>query len=174
MGRFEREQHLKPLLAAVTALLILCGSWLYVGHKNRLERLDRKIVAARTELSNLRVSLQEYRALAARLQKLAPEKTAASGQNLITVVEGAVEQIGARNQLIYVRPQPDQKREDLTEEGVEIRLEKLQLHQLVQLLYQFEQSQQMLKTSQMRVKTRFDNPELLDAVMTLNRFRENS
>ena len=103
---------------------------------------------------------------------MAPVNSATGAQNLIATVENASQQVGTRNQLLYVRPQPDKAREDLIEEGVEIRLEKLQLQQLVELLYQFESQKQAVKVSQLRVRTRFDNPELLDTVMTLSRFKE--
>lgn len=172
MGSFEQEKHLKPLLAAVFILLMLCIGWIYTSHQQRLDRFDRKIESARNELGKLNVSLQEYHELEAQLQKLKPQGTSTPTRNLISTVEAATEQVSARSQLSYVRPQPDKDREGLTEEGVEIKLEKLQLHQLVELLYQFDQSDQMLKVSQLRVRTRFDNPEQLDTSITLSRFRE--
>ncbi len=172
MGSFEPEKHLKPLIAAVMLILLLGGGWIYTSHQQRLERLDRQIIAAQNDLAQLSGSLQEYLALEQQLQKLKPEGSAAAQRNLISTVEDATQQISARSQLIYVRPQPDKTREGLTEEGVEIKLEKLQLHQLVELLYQFDRSEQILKVAQLRVRTRFDNPELLDTSITLSRYRE--
>jgi len=172
MGRFEQEKHLKPLIAAVLILLLLGIGWLYTSHQQRLKRLDRKIDSAQHDLAQLNVSLQEFRDLEKQLQRIKPDSSAAQ-RNLISTVEDATQQISARSQLIYVRPQPDKARGDLTEEGVEIKLEKLQLHQLVELLYQFDQSGQILKVDQMRIRTRFDNPDLLDTSITLSRFREN-
>lgn len=172
MGGFEREKHLKPLIAAGLMLVLLGCGWLYGSHLQRLDRFQRKIEAARTELTQLSISLREYRELEGRLQKLKPQGGAAPQRNLISTVEDATEQIAARSQLIYVRPQADKTREDLIEEGVEIKLEKLQLHQLVELLYRFEQNAQMLRVAQLRVRTRFDNPEQLDTSITLSRFRE--
>jgi len=171
MGGFEQEKHLKPLLAALLVLLLLCLGWAYTSHQQQLERFDRKIESARNELMQLNVSLQEYLQLELQLQKLKPKRSSTQN-NLISTVENATEKVSARSQLSYVRPQPDKTRDDLTEEGVEIKLEKLQLHQLVELLYQFDQSDQVLKVSQLRVRTRFDNPEQLDTLMTLSRFRE--
>ncbi len=173
MVGFEQEKHLKPLIAAGLILLLLGIGWVYTGHQQRLERFERKIDSAQKELVQLKVSLKEYLELEAQMQKLKPQGGSAPKQNLISAVEAATEQVSARSQLIYVRPQPDKEREGLTEEGVEIKLEKLKLHQLVELLYQFDQSEQILKVSQLRVRTRFDNPEQLDTSIILNRFREN-
>lgn len=172
MGGFEQEKHLKPLLAAAMLLLLIGIGWIYTSHRQRLERFERRIESAQNELAQVRVALQEYHDLEVQLHKLKPQGATAPQRNLISTVEDATEQISARSQLIYVRPQPDKSREDVVEEGVEIKLEKLQLHQLVELLYQFDQSGQMLKVAQLRVRTRFDNPEQLDTSITLSRFRE--
>ena len=170
MSGFDREKHLKPLLIGAIAILLLCGFWIYTSHQQALQRLEHKTAAAQRELQQLHESLNEYRRLASSLQQV--DNDTAGNINLIAEVENATQQIGARSQLLYVRPQPDKVREDLVEEGVEIRLERLLLNQLVELLYQFETAKQRLNISQLRVRTRFDNPEQLDTVMTLSRLRE--
>ena len=170
MSGFDREKHLRPLLIAALALLLLCGFWLYNSHQQSLHKLERKASAAREELAQLQQSIREYRELESRFQQLSPQSAAAT--NLITTVESATQQVGARSQLLYVRPQPDKVRADLIEEGVEIKLEKLFLSQLVELLYQLESTQQQVQVSQLSIRTRFDNPEQLDTVMVLSRFRE--
>ena len=172
MSGFEQEKHLKPLIALVLILLLLCMGWIYTSHQQRLSRFDRKIESAKIELGQLHSSVQEYLVLETQLERLKPKNSRAAQSNLISTVENATEQISARSQLSYVRPQPDKTREGLVEEGVEIKLEKLQLHQLVELLHQFDQSDQILKVSQLRVRTRFDNPDQLDTSITLSRFRE--
>ena len=172
MSGFDRDKHLKPMFAVVIGMLILAGIWIYNSHQQTLNNLARKTTAANRELIELQGLLQEYRVLENKLKNMAPMNSATGAQNLIATVENASQQVGTRNQLLYVRPQPDKAREDLIEEGVEIRLEKLQLQQLVELLYQFESQKQALKVFQLRVRTRFDNPEQLDTVMTLSRFKE--
>jgi len=174
MSGFDRDRHLKPLLAGGLVLLLLAGIWLYSGYRQMIDRAERKVRLAQQELSQLRISLQEYRELEQRLRTLRTAESAKGGGNLITTVEDATQRISARNQLIYVRPQPNKTTEDLIEEGVEIKLEKLKLNQLVELLFQFEQSAQNLKVSQLRVRTRFDDSDLLDTSIILSRLREKS
>ncbi|MCF6179395.1 MAG: hypothetical protein L3J63_08415 [Geopsychrobacter sp.] len=172
MGGFNQEKHLKPLLAVILAVLLLGGVLLYSSYQQNLQRLDRKITAARKERVQLKKSLQEYRQLENRLRRIKQKNPNAPRTNLISTVENASQQISARSQLIYVRPQPDKIRDDLVEEGVEIKLEKLKLHQLVELLYQFENNNQHIKVSQLRIRTRFDNPQQLDTSIILSRFNE--
>jgi len=172
MGGFDRERHLKPLIAAGTLLTLLCGYWIYSSYQQALSRIETKTVIARKELSQFHAALVGYRLLEAELGNIAPHTTSASDGNLIAKVENAAQRVGARSQLLYVRPQPDRVRGDIVEEGVEIKLEKLQLQQIVELLYQFENTQQKLTVSQLRIRPRFDTPEQLDIVMTLSHFKE--
>ncbi len=172
MGGFEQEKHLKPLVAGIIILLILCSVWIYSLHQKNLAGFERKIVSARSELTQLIDSLQKFKEIDTQLRLTSPEGAPGNYPNLISTVENATEQVSARDLLIYIRPQPDKTHDDLVEEGVEIKLEKLKLYQLVELLYQFDKPIHSIKVSQLRVRTRFDNPEQLDTSITLSRFRE--
>ena len=172
MSGFDRDRHLKPLIVAILLLTFLCGYWIYNSYQQALSRVERKTTTARNELSLFHQSLTKYRALESELKDFAPHSTAAIDSNLIARVENATQQVGARSQLLYVRPQPDKVRGDIVEEGVEIKLEKLQLQQIVGLLYQFDNADQKLMVSQLRIRPRYDMPEQLDTVMTLSHFKE--
>lgn len=169
MSGFDRDKHLKPLLAGGIALFILLLFWGYSSYQRAFDQLERKTRSAQNELQQFQQDIQVYRQLEGEFPDT---QGPAENQNLITMVENATQQAGTRNQLLYVRPQPDRTSGEVIEERVEIRLENLQLRQLVELLFQFESTQQLLKVSQLRIKSRFDNPNLLDTVMTLSRFKE--
>jgi len=172
MAGFDSEKYLKPFVAGGLILFLLGTFWLYSSHRRHLTQLDRQIESARSELSQLGETLQDYRQLENKLQELKPKNSNSGDNNLISAVENATQQVDARSLLIYVRPQPDKVQDELIEEGVEIKLEKLKLHQLVELLYQFGKTDQRLKVSQLRVRTRFDNPEQLDTSIIMSRFKE--
>ncbi|NCO50616.1 MAG: hypothetical protein GW875_00770 [Deltaproteobacteria bacterium] len=172
MSGFDRDKHLRPLLLGLVGLALLSLGWAYSGYRQSLTRLERQTRAATVELAAFEAALADYRQSEAQLKR---QQLAGGGQSdvsLISTVETATQQIDARSQLIFVRPQPDKARDGLVEEGVEIKLEKLKLSQLVELLYQFEKSQGQMRVSQLRLRTRFESPDLLDAVMILSRLKE--
>jgi len=172
MSGFDRDKHLRPLLLGIVGLALLGLVWAYSGYQQSLTRLERQTRGAITELAEFEATLADYRQLEAQLKSQQLAGGDRSEVSLISTVETATQQIGARSQLIYVRPQPDKARDGLVEEGVEIKLEKLKLGQLVELLYQFEKSQGQMRVSQLRSRTRFESPDLLDAVMILSRIKE--
>lgn len=150
--------------------MLLCGLWGYLGYQDLLRDMDRRISAAHTDLVGMEELLLEY----GRLERTLRESGLTGqtmDQNLIAMVEEAVQKISARDKLLYVRPQPDMAYEQLIEEGVEIRLERLELRQLTELLFRFV-NQRQLTVSLLRIRPRLDDPDRLDTVMTLSRFRE--
>lgn len=166
---YERDRQALILIGGAILLMVLLAWWGWGAHRDSLARLDRQVEAARSELKGFDAKLMEYQALERSLNAL---KVGSRGKSLISSVEDAAAAVDARAQLAYVRPQPDNNRDGLVEESVEIRLEKLQLNQLVELLYRFETARSALKISQLRLRTRFENPAQLDAVILLSRFRE--
>lgn len=172
MSDFYREYG-KFVIITVLALFALGCFWGYGSYRNTLKSLDRKASAAKAEIEQLSRLLQEYRVAATELRTLGPVSESGN-DNLIATVERAAQEADARSSLIFVRPQPDRAHDGFVEEGVEIRLEQLQLQQLVALLYYFETQTQQLKVRQLRVRTRFDDPDRLDTVMTLSRVVERS
>lgn len=173
MSGFDRDKHLRPLIIGFVGLVLLALVWAYAGYQKSLLGLERQTRGATAALTEFEKALGDYRQLESQLKSQQLAGGDQTGASLISTVEMATQQIGARSQLIYVRPQPDKVRDGLVEEGVEIKLEKLKLSQLVELLYQFEKTQSQMRVAQLRSRTRFENPDLLDAVMILSRLKED-
>ena len=174
MSWFDPDKHLRPLIALGLTLVFLGAFLAWDGYSRMLENLDRKIAASRKDIVKFGEEVGKYRALESQLRAMSTSTRGAGADSLISTVENAADRINARSQLLYVRPQPDKPHDGIVEEGVEIRLEKLQLDQLVELLHLFEQTGRSLRVSQLRIRTRFDNPEQLDTSMILSRFRETA
>lgn len=170
MSDFDWRQS-KIVIGGAVLIVLLVVFWGYDSYRQSLQRMDRKIASVRNEMKQLDGLFKEYRQLEGVLQGLGPISRD-DGTNLIATVEDAAQKARAKSSLLYVRPQPDRVREEYVEEAVDIRLDQLQLQQLVAMLYQFEKRSAQLKVKHLRVRTRFDNPDSIDAVMTLSRIKE--
>ena len=78
-----------------------------------------------------------------------------------------------RENLASMRPQPPAAVGEFREESVEVRLERVRLGQLVQLLFALDSAEAYLKVKELRIKSRFDDRSLLDAVLTVASYRRN-
>ncbi len=158
--------------AAILITLVALG---IVGpYRSAVDRLDRRIQASQRQMNEIEGLLQQYRQLKAQAGKIEQQAARAGDISLISFVEATAARIEARDRLVYLRPQPLKEGNELLRESVEVKLERIRLDQLVRLLHAVETSKGLLQTAQMRIKTRFDDPSQLDAVLTLNSYGRRS
>ncbi|PLX94692.1 MAG: hypothetical protein C0621_04985 [Desulfuromonas sp.] len=86
---------------------------------------------------------------------------------LLTTVEELIDRNAAKENLVYMRPQPSSSLEGLREEAVEIKIEKMPLEEIVRLLHAVENHRALLRIKNLRLKTRFDDKTLFDAVFAV-------
>ncbi|PNU19831.1 hypothetical protein C2E25_10385 [Geothermobacter hydrogeniphilus] len=161
-------------IGGVAVLLTLVTFGIIVPYRQALQRLDTRIASSQRQMNDIESLLQQYRQLKSAADRIERQAGKAGDFSLISFVETTAAGIGARDRLVYLRPQPLTGDDTLLRESVEVKLERLALDQLVRLLYAVENSRGTLQTAQLRIKTRFDDPSRLDVVLTLNSYGRSS
>lgn len=150
--------------------LLLLGFWFVVvsPYRHGMELAKTRIASRQQQLEEVRHLQKQYfnlqRGLASAEKKL---NSTAKGFSLFPYVEEVTNRIGVRDNLVSMRPQTPQVQGNFKEESVEIRLERIDLGQLVRFLYAIESSDAALQTKSMRIKPRFDNRAQLDTVLVI-------
>lgn len=163
----DREKIFISAGAATVLLLIL---WLGVvtPYRHGMEQTRTRIASRQQQLEEIRHLQQEYLNLQSGLATAEKKLSGtAKGFSLFPYVEEVTNNIGVRDNLVSMRPQTPQVQGDYREESVEIRLERIDLEQLVRFLYAIESSDAALRTKSMRIKPRFDNQAQLDTVLVI-------
>jgi general secretion pathway protein M len=165
----QREKIILAL-GGCALLVILAVMAVVLPYRNALDRMDDKIVSRKRQLVQVRELQQEFRQVQQQAAEI--DRRAAQGANfsLFSFIESTTQDVAGRENLIYLRPQPGGTEGDLTVETVEVKLEKIRLDQLVRLLYAAENADALLQVKNLRSKIRFDDPTLLDVVMTVSSF----
>lgn len=173
-NQLSQRERLTLLAGAliVAVLLVLFG--IVAPYRAALERLDTKIASRQRQLTEVRQLGQEYRQL--QQQLAASERRLASGGDfsLLSFVEAASIRLAGRDSLVAMRPQPAATLEGFREEAVEVKLEKIRLNQLVQLLFAADKAPAPMLVKTLRIKPRFDDRNLLDVVITFASYRRSS
>ncbi len=130
-----------------------------------------------TRIDSRRQQVEEMQRLAARYQRLQRQVRTAQNRpsrrpdfSLFSFVETLTENLGVRERLVSLRPHQGSSGGEFREESVEIKLERLTLEQLVQLLYGLEKGEAALQVKNMRLKTRFDDRSRFDATLFVSRY----
>jgi general secretion pathway protein M len=136
------------------------------------DRLTKKVDALNSDLEkieNLKKRLEESNLRISRLTS----SFKSGDEALISVVEDILvnEQIDRGSFSITDSNTSAPATEDLyKEKSVDVEIRKIPLNKIVDLLYKVQVGQSLLKVSNLRIRTRFDNPDLIDVNFRISSF----
>ncbi len=170
IAQLSQRDRVALFVGGTVVLLTLLFFGIIAPYQGAMEQLDGKIAARKRQIKEVQALRQDYLQLQRRLNEA--QKRLAKGESfsLFSFVESLATRVASKENLVYMRPQPVTAQEDFREESVEIKLDKIRLNQLVQLLYEIESADAFLRVKNLRVKTRFDDRTQLDAVLTISSY----
>ncbi len=152
------------------AVLFISGTLLYGLIVSPLVSGQRRY---RSMVTRQRDNLEQFRLLAAQyrdtesslknLEKALSERK--SDTSLLAAMESEARKLGFADRIASMKPFNTDLDSGMVEASVEIKIEKMNLAELADFLTTVEESNLMARTARLRVKTRFDDPKLLDATV---------
>jgi len=154
-------RHRGAIVAAAIGivLLALCLSML-----SRYRATGRTLAIKKAELERFGTLAGEYLEKKAAIDMAARKARAAidpSG-SAITEIERMGERVGASGLITSIKPLEERQAGGYAEKELEVRIEKIGLNSLVNLLYLIENSNSLLVVREFSMKSRFEDPNLLD------------
>lgn len=170
----DRWRHLAPrervivsigLAVVVTSLLFLI---IVDPLLAKIDKLERQTVRKHKEQSELALLAGEYAekraALARREQRLPP---AGGSFSLLAFMEEAASSARIRDRIVGMQPQQPTLMQGYQETAVDLRLDGVQLPQLLAFLVALEQAPYDVQARHLQIKPKFDNPVNLDASLRI-------
>lgn len=132
-------------------------------------RYERMALSKQGELARFRTIAEQYRERESALRQL-EERALAGGSegSLLAVMESEAKKLGLADKIASMKPFTTELESGVLQSSVEMRVEKVDLKGLVDLLEKLEKGKQSAVTSRLRIKTRFDDPALLDATVMVS------
>jgi len=157
--------------ALVLALLYFA---IVAPYHSALTRLDRQVTVRSEQMHEVKELQARYLALQQQMTQM--ERLLGKRQDFsaLTFIENLVEKTAGRENLVSMRPQSPEVRNEFTIDSVQIKLEKLTLKQVLELLLGVEQADTPVQVKGLYLKQRFDDRSLLDATMTVTALRRTT
>ena len=156
------------LRAAWVLIVLLAASLAWSLLHDRVTGLERRRAMREQvlkELLPLKASYQTARLLSDRMNgrkaSLRPDDSLAR----------IIEETGIRGRGIRISPLKGDDRSSAQEETADVRIEGISANEAVNLLYRLEKGSRPLTLRKVLLKTRFDNPALLDLALTVTLLR---
>ena len=132
----------------------------------KLDRLERQAVRKQKDINELALLSQEYTTKRNRLAKAESRMPAPDSQfSLLTFMEEAATKARVRDWITGMQPQVQSLAQGYQETAVDLRLEGVQLPELLALLVAIDQAPYDLQVRHLQIRPKFDNPSYLDATV---------
>lgn len=174
ISQMNQRERIFVGVGAAALLLVLLYFAVVMPYQRSLARLDQQVAARGGQLQEVKTLQSRY--LALQQQMAQRERQLGSRQNFsaLSFVENLVEQTAGRENLVSMRPQPAMPSGEYTVDAVEIKLEKMTLRQVLELLWGLETATTPMQVRGLHLKQRFDARDLLDVTLTVAALRRSA
>ncbi len=171
ISQLNQRERIFVFAGGFAIVLVLLYFAIVAPYQSALNRLDRQITVRSGQLQEVKVLQTQYLALQQQMSRM--ERLLGQRQNFsaLTFVENLVERTAGRENLLSMRPQSPEVRNEFTVDAVEIKLERLTLRELLEFLLGIEEAATPMQVRNLYLKQRFDDRSLLDATMTVTALR---
>lgn len=170
----DRWQNLAPRERIIVAIggVVVLASLLFLLVVDpllaKIDKLERQAIRKSKERAELAVLAAEFSAKQSRLDKLEKRMPPATGQfSLLAFMEQAATTLQIRERIVGMQPQTPITTQGYQETAVDLRLDSLQLPQLLALLVAIEQAPFDVQVRHLQIKPKYDNPLNLDATLRI-------
>ena len=171
ISQLNQRERMFVIVGGGALVLALLYFAVVAPYRSALSRLDRQIVTRSGQLQEVKVLQDRYLAMQKQMSQVARLLGKRQDFSALSFIEDLVEQTAGRENLLSMRPQSPETRNEFTIDSVEIKLERLTLRQLLELLMGVEGATTPMQVKSLYLKQRFDDRSLLDASMTVTALR---
>ena len=170
-GLTKREQRI--LLGAGIFVVLLIIFFIIDAIMRNYQGMEGKIQANREELKRVIHLRDEYRSVHQELDTIKSRlDKKEAGFSLLSFLEDLANQQNIRENISSFKPKKNPLNESYTESSVETVIDNITLWQLVQLIHKIENSGHLLRVKRLRIKTRYDNPDLLNVTFQVSTYEK--
>lgn len=154
----------KAVVAVGGGFLGILAFWLGVWEpvQSHLALLDRRVEAKRAEYRKVEDLASRFSRLRGRIEGIEADLKRSRNFSTLSFLEGLAKSQRVQDKIVQMKPKGGEITRYYRENGVEVKMEKIRLPDLVQYLYQVENSPHLLRIKQLQIRPRFDDPDLLD------------
>lgn len=166
----EREKRLVLLTGGVAAVVIVVIGMTLVG--SALEKREKRVALRRDEIAQLETLREKYQEAVAAEER-SKRRITSNTASLFSLLQKAAGEVGLSLTDLNERRAQVKDAPDITEVTVDLNLKEISVDKLNTLLEKIEgkRSDGVIKVTKLKVKTRFDNPEMLEASMTVSTWK---
>jgi hypothetical protein len=152
------------LLISAAAVIILAVSVLLVTTSLSLKKEGSALRSQKEEMLLLRGDFLE---LSKKISAVEGKKSLIKVEGIIPAIDEIFRSTGLTQKVKSVKPTATRDKKHSIEEEADVEVEKVNMNELVNVLYRLENAPMVLLIKKTRLKTSFEDPSLLNITMTV-------
>jgi type II secretory pathway component PulM len=168
----EREKRLVLITGGVAVVFVLVLGTTLVS--SALDKREKRVAMRRDEIAQLEGLRDKYQE-AVQAEDRSKRRITSNTTSLFSLLQKNASEVGLSLTDLNERRAPVKDAPDLTEVTVELNLKEISVDKLDNLLEKIEgkRTDGVVKVTKMKVKTRFDNAEMLETSMTVSTWKSS-
>jgi len=162
--RYESLDQRTRLQWGIGIALLLLVIILFTTLNGQISALEKKRKARENDLVEMMILKQRFQAAKLSSQRFAGRLAGVQADDSPAKI---IEEIGIKGKSSKITPLKSEERGGFIEDSAEVKLDGLTLNEAVNLLYRLEKGTRPVLVKKANLKTRFDDPALLDLTLTI-------
>lgn len=174
LGRMsERERRLVMVTVAVAVALALLGGITLVS--SSLDKRQKQVAMRREEIAQLDTLREKYME-AVSAETRSQQRIKSNTASLFSLMQKSAGEVGLALTDLNERRAPVKEAPELYEMTVDVNLKEISVDKLNTLLEKIEgrRNDGIVKVTKLKVKTRFDAPDMLETTMTVSTWKSST
>jgi len=128
----------------------------------------RELKLLREQQKEMIIVKDEFLSLRQRIDAVESKKNLSDVQGIVQAVDEVFLSIGLKDKVKTVKSTGRRDMKDGFEEEAELQIEKVSMNEMVNIFYKIENAPMVLTIKKASIKKSFENPELLNIILTLS------
>lgn len=173
---FDRLSAREQILVFVMILALLAMFFGFGGYliQRDLARREVRIEAKIGKLREVAALRSDYRRRLAEQERLAAEVRRNAETRILSYLESLSQKAGIELANVRGRRGEATGSDLVTEDAAEVEIRNVSIDRLDAFLDAIEDGNRLVKVRRLKIRTRFDNPEMLDAQINVGTFKPSS
>ena len=168
--RLSGREQIMVLVMIVALIGMIIGFGGYFVNKD-LTAKQRRIAAKVDKLKEIAELRNDYQRRLNEQKRLADEVRRNKDTRILSYLEGLSQKANIELKNASERQGEATGSDQVKEEAAEVTIQNVSLDRLYEFLRQIEEGNRLVKVRRLKIKTRFDNKEMLDANVTVGTFK---
>ncbi len=164
------DRDRKAIVLGGVGAIVLITVIIFQSFSSMNGRLERQYKALESQLEQMRELGAEYYESRRRASEIA-DSMESTDQSLLSLIERILVRQNIERASFSINSRALVTGESYEEISVEVRIQKLSLDKVIDVIHNIQSAPTFLKVSKFRMSSRFDNPDLMDVSFRVSNFK---